>query len=651
MWRIKSWRGAVSIFGTDPGPGVSASLRCAALLFAFTPLLAQSVPNTARSQDLSYVATQLPKLDPFFFVQLSVADFNRAVSALQSQIPTLTDAQFYVGLAQLVAMAGDAHTYVDLVVSAGSTLGFQSFPLFFRWLDDGIFVTGASADYSQAIGTRVIAVGGTPIDQVVQMLGTTIPYENTQWLHYRVQQYLRVQQILEGLGIVPVSPASPFTFADMAGNQFTLQVATGNQPLNYAPDPSLGPEPLFLQHVFLNYWYTYVAPLRLLYFGYASCNNDTSNPFPAFAASLLQTLSSNPVDTLVFDFRGNAGGDSSVINPLINGLEQLTPRLLANPAFRAYLLIDKGTFSSGLDDAMYIKSLALSSGGGTWLVVTGEPSGGKPTHYGNVEEFALPGSQLGGQYSTAIISAPPGIPADLSFNPDLPVGMRSTDYFARFDPVTAESLARWNGTTSEPTGTAIVVNGASFRVEEGLAPGSFASVFGAFGQVPDQVVIGGVPGNILSASSTQVNFLVPTSLKPGPTTVSVRARGAEVASGTTNITPAGPGLFVLQSTDPSQPGAVENQDYSVNSETNSAAAGSILQIFATGYGPLDATGSAPVGVVIGGTPAQVLFSGPVQQFPGLWQINAQIPAGLTGQLGLYLVAGNAASNAVTVWAH
>ena len=75
------------------------------------------------------------------------------------------------------------------------------------------------------------------------------------------------------------------------------------------------------------------------------------------------------------------------------------------------------------------------------------------------------------------------------------------------------------------------------------------------------------------------------------------------------------------------------------------------QIFDTGYGPLDDTGSAPVSVVIGGARAHVLFSGPVKQFPGLWQINAQIPAGLAGQLGLYLVAGNAASNAVTVWAH
>lgn len=41
--------------------------------------------------------------------------------------------------------------------------------------------------------------------------------------------------------------------------------------------------------------------------------------------------------------------------------------------------------------------------------------------------------------------------------------------------------------------------------------------------------------------------------------------------------------------DPWQPGAVENQDPSVNSASNPAAVGTIVSIYATGAGPLDAT--------------------------------------------------------------
>jgi hypothetical protein len=61
------------------------------------------------------------------------------------------------------------------------------------------------------------------------------------------------------------------------------------------------------------------------------------------------------VDTFVFDYRGNTGGDSSVINPLLKGLLQRLPVALANPRFRVYDVIDQGSFSSGMEDAMASK--------------------------------------------------------------------------------------------------------------------------------------------------------------------------------------------------------------------------------------------------------------------------------------------------------
>ena len=107
-----------------------------------------------------------------------------------------------------------------------------------------------------------------------------ISHENSQWLHYRVQQYLRGQQILQGLGILPQGSSSPLTFQDLAGHQFTLQVTPGNQPTVSAPDPSLGPLPLPFYRNGRNYWYLYSAPLRLLYLQYAVCQNVPPTRFP-----------------------------------------------------------------------------------------------------------------------------------------------------------------------------------------------------------------------------------------------------------------------------------------------------------------------------------------------------------------------------------
>jgi len=43
--------------------------------------------------------------------------------------------------------------------------------------------------------------------------------------------------------------------------------------------------------------------------------------------------------------RDNTGGDSSIINPLLNGLAQRASALVSNPNFRFYEIINKGTFT------------------------------------------------------------------------------------------------------------------------------------------------------------------------------------------------------------------------------------------------------------------------------------------------------------------
>jgi hypothetical protein len=103
--------------------------------------------------------------------------------------------------------------------------------------------------------------------------------------------------------------------------------------------------------------------------------------------------------------------------------------------------------------------------------------------------------------------------------------------FARYDPVMGAMLGRMSGAPPAPSDGVIAVNGASFRVDQGIAPGAFASAFGAFSQIPDQVTVNGIAGQFLGGSASQVNFVVPASVLPGAATVSVRAGGQELANG------------------------------------------------------------------------------------------------------------------------
>ena len=124
-------------------------------LIACEGAFAQNVGVTARQQDLNFVANQLPVLNPNYFFQLDRAQFQRALANLSAKLSTTTDAEFYAGLAQVVAMAGDAHTVLYLNGSYAAALGFKTLPLSFLWLDDGVFVTDALQPYARAVGARI----------------------------------------------------------------------------------------------------------------------------------------------------------------------------------------------------------------------------------------------------------------------------------------------------------------------------------------------------------------------------------------------------------------------------------------------------------------------------------------------------------------
>jgi uncharacterized protein (TIGR03437 family) len=122
---------------------------------------------------------------------------------------------------------------------------------------------------------------------------------------------------------------------------------------------------------------------------------------------------------------------------------------------------------------------------------------------------------------------------------------------------------------------------------------------------------------------------------------------------------AAPGIFT-QDASGSGPGAVQNQDYSLNGPSRPAVVGSVIVIYATGAGPTipSALDGAVIGeplpkvqqtvtVKIDGIDSQILYAGMVpQQVNGLLQINAVVPAvSRGGSLPIEVLVGSAPSQA------
>ncbi len=223
-----------------------------------------------------------------------------------------------------------------------------------------------------------------------------------------------------------------------------------------------------------------------------------------------------------------------------------------------------------------------------------------------------------------------------------------------------------------------VVNGASFDAAGAASAGALGSIFGielsktaaanAY-TIPlpvtlggSQVLINGLAAPLLYTSSGQINFQWPDA-PLGAATVQVVAGGVPGSLARVNVAAASPGIFAADASGRGQ-GIVLNQDFSANSAANPARAGSVVMIYCTGLGavnpplaageagsktaPFNATVLTP-SVKIGGVNASVQFSAMAPGFVGLYQINAAVPSGASGNtVPVVITAGGRDSNVVTI---
>jgi len=185
-----------------------------------------------------------------------------------------------------------------------------------------------------------------------------------------------------------------------------------------------------------------------------------------------------------------------------------------------------------------------------------------------------------------------------------------------------------------------------------------------------QVLFNGTPAPMIYASATQVSAVVPYEMAA----VANPSLWIKYSNQTSNAYPlttvaSAPGLFA-QNSQGSGPGAILNQDNSVNGPTNPAAKGSIVQVYMTGEGqtnPASVTGAitaatlpppqvtpAPllaVTVTINSQPAQYAYAGEAPGLvAGMMQLNVKIPANApSGALPIVVsIGGNPSQNGVTV---
>ncbi|HUI57296.1 MAG TPA: hypothetical protein VLY04_20110 [Bryobacteraceae bacterium] len=207
-------------------------------------------------------------------------------------------------------------------------------------------------------------------------------------------------------------------------------------------------------------------------------------------------------------------------------------------------------------------------------------------------------------------------------------------------------------------------NAASYQASA-VAPGEVVTIFGsnlgpAVLQKPSvsasgvvgtgaggtEVLFDGVAAPMVYASATQVAAVAPYALQGHTsTTIQVEYQGTISNAMGMPVTVVQPGIFSISETGQGPGAILNNADMSVNSASNAAARGSVVDVFITGAGVL--TGAVegtlapltppfaqfPAGQVtatVGGLPTQVMYAGVAPGIiVGVVQVDVVIPAGVT----------------------
>lgn len=363
------------------------------ILAALSSVFAQVDKEKSRDErwleDINFYASELPKRHKNLFFHLPQKQFEKEVSQIKNNVSNLSDDEITVALITLTAKIGDAHTTVWQ-----SEKNFRTFPVSVFLFKEGWYVLGADEKYKEILGTKLVKVENTPIDEVMKKVSEVIAAENKYWLWSNLNSDFQTAEILQAKGIIRNKETATFTFLGRDGKEFSTKInSVAPQDLSNIKPARFADQietPLANQNSKSFYWFKYLPDSKTLFIAYNRCVEEEGKPFAKFVEDAFTVADREKAEKIVVDLRRNGGGNSAIMRPLI---EALKARPQMTEKGKLFVLMGRNTFSSGFMNARELKVYNNA----LWI---GEPSGQNPNAYGEVKSFELPNFKLKINYST-----------------------------------------------------------------------------------------------------------------------------------------------------------------------------------------------------------------------------------------------------------
>lgn len=279
--------------------------------------------NNNWEKDIDYLSKMLMKTHYDPFCRLRKSDWDETVQKLKNGIPFLNNDQILVRMHQFVARIGDGHTSV---YSYKSNLSEKVLPVLTQVFCDGCYVIGATQDYSELLGAKVIEINGLAFDQVYDTVKSVISVDNEMgyknmfpWCFFRMS-------LMYGLGLSRSKDSLEITYLldGVKSYKMIQSVKPGElgELIRYHAHFNKS-YPLFLENYHKgkkqNYWYKYIPENKILYLQINRVISNKEYPIAEFCDSIYSVADTLDLSAFVLDVRNNSGGNSE-LNKYLRGV-------------------------------------------------------------------------------------------------------------------------------------------------------------------------------------------------------------------------------------------------------------------------------------------------------------------------------------------
>jgi hypothetical protein len=358
-------------------------------------------------EDINYLQENLAEKHKNIYFNLNEEEYNKLFNNLLSEIDEMNEKEIIFNLTHIFSEIEDPHTGISI-----RPFVKECYPIFFKKFGKHYHVVAAHEKYEDYIGAQLVSINGNNLDKIITGLDKVIVNDNKAGLLYQAQNFLNMPALLKYCDIIENNIEYTLKKDDeifkikpkkVNYNKFVKEGKIAQ--LEY--DKSIANKN---SNKF--FWYDYLKDDNLLYFQYNVCwsrelekrHRGHDNPdYPYFkktAEELLTLLKNNTIDKFVIDLRHNSGGSSSQGTTFAKKLGKL------DIDTQTYVIIGNRTFSSAIINAVHFKQYDDA-------ILVGEPTKGKPNHYGEVKSFKLPNSELNVSYSTKYFEFMEDDPASL----------------------------------------------------------------------------------------------------------------------------------------------------------------------------------------------------------------------------------------------